>query len=46
MPSTPPAWSAVQGSYFYSLFRPWSLPNAATKQMQAAMEKYDGYSKN
>jgi len=39
------AWSAVQGSYFYSLFRPWSLPDAATKQMQAAMEKYDGYSK-
>jgi len=40
------AWSALQGDYFYSLFRPWSLPNAATKQMQAAMEKYDGYSKS
>jgi ABC-type branched-subunit amino acid transport system substrate-binding protein len=40
------AWSAVQGSYFYSLFRPWSLPDAATKQMQTAMEKYDGYSKS
>ena len=40
-----PAWSALQGGYFYSLFRPWSLPDAATKQMQAAMEKYDGYSK-
>ena len=40
-----PAWSALQGDYFYSLFRPWSLPDAATKQMQAAMEKYDGYSK-
>jgi len=40
------AWSAVQGDYFYSLFRPWSLPNAGTKQMQAAMEKYDGYSKS
>ena len=39
------AWSAVQGSYFYSLFRPWSLPDAATKQMQAAMEKYDEISK-
>jgi len=38
-----PAWSALQGDYFYSLFRPWSLPDAATKQMQAAMEKYDGY---
>ena len=40
------AWSALQGDYFYSLFRPWSLPNAATKQMQAALEKYDGYSKS
>ncbi len=39
------AWPALQGDYFYSLFRPWSLPNAGTKQMQAAMEKYDGYSK-
>ena len=41
-----PAWSALQGAYFYSLFRPWSLPDAATKQMQTAMEKYDGYSKS
>ena len=40
------SWSALQGDYFYSLFRPWSLPNTATKQMQAAMEKYDGYSKS
>jgi branched-chain amino acid transport system substrate-binding protein len=35
-----PAWSALQGAYFLSTFRPWSLPNAGTKQMQAAMEKY------
>ncbi len=41
-----PAWSALQGDYFYSLFRPWSLPDSATKTMQAAMEKYDGYSKS
>jgi ABC-type branched-subunit amino acid transport system substrate-binding protein len=40
------SWSALQGDEFYSLFRPWALPNAATKQMQAAMEKYDGYSKS
>jgi branched-chain amino acid transport system substrate-binding protein len=39
------AWSSLRGDYFYSLFRPWSLPNAATKKMQSAMEKYDGYSK-
>jgi ABC-type branched-subunit amino acid transport system substrate-binding protein len=35
-----PAWSALQGDYFLSLFRPWSLPNAGTEQMKAAMEKY------
>jgi branched-chain amino acid transport system substrate-binding protein len=34
------AWSAVQGDYFLALFRPWSLPNAGTRQMQAAMIKY------
>jgi branched-chain amino acid transport system substrate-binding protein len=34
------AWSVLQGSYFLSLFRPWSLPNAGTRQMQAAMKKY------
>jgi branched-chain amino acid transport system substrate-binding protein len=41
-----PVWSSLQGDYFYALFRPWSLPDAATKQMQAAMEKYDGYTKS
>ncbi len=40
-----PAWSSLQGDYFYALFRPWLLPNAGTMEMQAAMEKYDGYSK-
>ncbi len=40
-----PAWSTLQGSYFMSLFRPWSLPNAGTKQMQAAMEKYAHFTK-
>jgi len=35
-----PVWSTVQGDYFFSAFRPWSLPNAGTRQMQAAMEKY------
>jgi len=35
-----PSWGAVQGDYFLSLFRPWSLPNAGTEQMQAAMQKY------
>jgi branched-chain amino acid transport system substrate-binding protein len=41
-----PAWPSLQGDYFYALFRPWSLPDAGTKQMQAAMEKYDGYTKS
>jgi branched-chain amino acid transport system substrate-binding protein len=40
-----PAWSTLQGAYFLSPFRPWSLPNAGTQQMQAAMEKYAGFTK-
>lgn len=41
-----PAWSAVQGDYFVSLYRPWVLPNAGTERMQAAMEKYAGFTKS
>jgi len=41
-----PAWSTLQGAYFLSPFRPWSLPNAGTQQMQNAMEKYAGFSKS
>ena len=41
-----PAWHAVQGGYFLSLFRPWLLSNAGTQQMQAAMEKYAHFSKS
>src|ERR1700722_6684767 len=40
-----PAWNTLQGAYFLSLFRPWSLPNAGTQQMQAAMEKYAHFTK-
>jgi branched-chain amino acid transport system substrate-binding protein len=39
------SWNVLQGAYFMSLFRPWSLPNAGTQQMQAAMEKYAHFSK-
>jgi len=39
------AWSALQGDYFLSLFRPFSLPDAGTEQMQAAMEKYAHFTK-
>jgi branched-chain amino acid transport system substrate-binding protein len=40
-----PAWKAVQGGYFETEFRPFSLPNAGTQQMQAALEKYAHFSK-
>jgi branched-chain amino acid transport system substrate-binding protein len=40
-----PAWHALQGAYFQSLFRPWLIPNAGTEQMQAAMEKYAHFKK-
>jgi branched-chain amino acid transport system substrate-binding protein len=38
-------WKVLQGGYFLSLFRPWDLPNAATQQMQAAMQKYAHFTK-
>jgi branched-chain amino acid transport system substrate-binding protein len=38
-----PAWSSVQGGYFDTTFRPFQLPNAGTKQMQAALEKYEHF---
>jgi branched-chain amino acid transport system substrate-binding protein len=41
-----PAWTDLQGDYFASLFRPFQVPNAGTVQMQAALEKYDGFSKS
>ncbi len=40
-----PVWSTLQGDYFFSPFRPWSLPDAGTEQMQAAMEKYAHFTK-
>jgi len=40
-----PAWSVLQGDYFLTLFRPWALPTAGTRQMQAAMEKYAHFTK-
>jgi branched-chain amino acid transport system substrate-binding protein len=41
-----PAWATLQGDYFLSLFRPFDLPNAATKQMAAALEKYAHFTKS
>jgi branched-chain amino acid transport system substrate-binding protein len=39
-----PSWGAVQGGYFDSEFRPFQLPNAGTRQMQSALEKYAHFS--
>ena len=38
-----PVWQDVQGGYFLSQFRPFSLPNAGTRQMAAALQKYAGF---
>ncbi len=40
------AWKYLQGMYFDSLFRPFSLPDAGTQQMQAALIKYDHFTKS
>ena len=38
-----PAWNDLQGGYFDTDFRPFQLPNAGTRQMQAALEKYEHF---
>ncbi len=40
-----PVWSSLQGTYFLSLVRPFSLPNAGTVQMAAALTKYGNFTK-
>ena len=40
-----PAWHDVQGATFQAVFHPFSIPNAGTEQMQAALEKYAGWTK-
>jgi hypothetical protein len=46
-PSAPssPAWPELQGDYFDTEFRPFAAPDAGTKAMQSALEKYDHFSK-
>jgi branched-chain amino acid transport system substrate-binding protein len=39
-----PAWNWLQGGYFGSIFHPFQLPNAGTRQMQSALEKYAHWS--
>ena len=36
-----PAWSNVQGDYFVSEVRPASLPNAGTRELTTALQKYE-----
>jgi branched-chain amino acid transport system substrate-binding protein len=43
---TSPAWTDLQGDYFASEFHPFQLPNAGTRYMQAALEKYDNFTKS
>jgi branched-chain amino acid transport system substrate-binding protein len=40
-----PIWQNLQGDYFLNLYRPFQLPNAGTKQMSSALQKYEGWSK-
>jgi branched-chain amino acid transport system substrate-binding protein len=41
-----PVWASLQGDYFVSLFRPFSVPDAGTEQEQAALEKYAHFKKS
>lgn len=36
-----PAWADVQGAYFLTEFRPYQVPDAATRRMAAALDKYE-----
>jgi branched-chain amino acid transport system substrate-binding protein len=36
-------WSAVQGDYFDSAFRPFQVPDAGTLQMKSALDKYANF---
>ena len=40
-----PSWSYFQGDEFLSIFRPFSVPDAGTEQMAAALQKYQHFSK-
>ena len=41
-----PVWKTLQGDYFVTEFRPFSVPNAATQQMAGAFEKYEHFTKS
>ena len=40
-----PSWTYLQGDEFLSIYRPFSLPDAGTEQMAAALQKYQHFSK-
>ena len=40
-----PVWSSLQGDEFLSIYRPFSVPDAGTEQMAAALQKYQHFSK-
>jgi len=40
-----PVWSSLQGDEFLSIFRPFSVPDAGTEQMAAALQKYEHFSR-
>jgi branched-chain amino acid transport system substrate-binding protein len=39
-------WKTIQGDYFVTEFRPFSLPNAGTRQMEGALEKYQHFTES
>ena len=41
-----PGWGYLQGDVFLSIFRPFILPDAGTRQMAAALQKYQHFTKN
>jgi ABC-type branched-subunit amino acid transport system substrate-binding protein len=40
-----PSWNYLQGDEFLSIYRPFSIPNAGTERMAAALQKYQHFSK-
>jgi ABC-type branched-subunit amino acid transport system substrate-binding protein len=39
-------WKTLQGDFFATEFRPFSVPDAGTEQMAAALEKYEHFTKS
>jgi ABC-type branched-subunit amino acid transport system substrate-binding protein len=39
-------WGAIQGDYFVTEFRPFSIPDPGTEQMASALEKYQHFTRS